>query len=430
MLKSKRTVAHSLATLLLLLMTGVGGLAQVSINSPYSRYGMGDLVMRKTTYNFSMGGVANAISSQRYINPYNPAANAAFDTLSFIFSGGMVSKFGTMSTTNMSSATSYASLGYLLFGFPVNRHIKTSIGLMPYSNVGYKIVSGENLPDIGNTDFYFEGTGGTNEFFLSASFQLHKNLAIGAKGTYMFGMSERAKAIFFPDSIGYINTRIDNQIELGDLYFDFGLQYNKQLANDLTLGLGAVYAPAQNISAHENYLARSYFATAAGIESYRDTIDSRLGLKGSVTIPEKYGFGFLVKSQERWLIAADVNWQNWSEFESFGVRDSLENSMQIAVGGEFLPSERSIDTYWKRIRYRIGFRYHKTYLNLYENQINEFGITFGMGLPIPRSFSTLNVGFEVGRSGTTASNLIQDSFIRINLGVSIWERWFVQRRYY
>jgi hypothetical protein len=430
MLIIKRKVTGGLLIILILLLTGVDGFTQISINSPYSRYGMGELAMRKATYYFSMGGVANAIGSASYVNPYNPASNAAFDTLSFVFTGGMVSKFGTLKTTDLSNTNNSASLGYLLFGFPINRRIKASIGLMPYSDVGYKVVSRSNIPEVGNTDFYFEGAGGANDFYLSASYKLHKNLAIGIKGAYMFGLLEQIKAVFFPDSVGYINTRIDNQTELGGFYFDFGMQYNKLLHNGMTLGLGAIYSPSQNVSATQNYLARSYFATALGVESFRDTIESRIGDKGSVTIPEKYGLGISLKSRDKWLIAADVNWQNWRNFKYFDVMDSLQNSFQVSIGGEFLPSERSIDTYWKRVKYRFGFRYHQTYLSLSDNSINEFGITFGMGLPIPRSLSLVNVGVEVGRGGTTASDLIQENFIKINLGISVWERWFVKRRYY
>lgn len=425
-----RLVFKGSAVILVLLLASFSGFTQASINSPYSRFAMGELVTRKSTYFFSMGGVANAISSPLHVNPFNPAANAGIDTLSFIFSGGMISKFGTMKTDENSSPSNFASLGYLLFGFPINRQLKASIGLIPYSNVGYRIINNEILPDVGSTSFYFEGSGGSNEFFLGTSFQPHKNLSLGAKVSYMFGKAQRSSSVFFPDSVGYINTRVDNQVDLGDLYFEFGMQYNKLLSNGLTIGFGGVFAPSQNLSAEGTYLARSFFASAVGIESYRDTIDSRLRMKGKVTIPEKYGIGFVLKKDKQWLVATDFNWQNWSKFESFSIKDSMENSLQLSVGGEFMPSDRSIDSYFKKVKYRLGFRYHKTYLNIDETQINEFGITFGFGLPIPRSYSNVNLGFELGKAGTTSSNLIQDSYIKINLGVSIWERWFIRSKYY
>lgn len=417
-----------------LLLTGIGillafsyALSQVTINSPYSGFGVGDLVTSRNTYNFSMGGIAYAISNPRYINPYNPASNAAFDSMSFVFSGGMVSKFGTHKTEYLSSKTNFASLGYLLFGFPVNSWLKTSIGLIPYSNVGYNIKTHDNVENVGSTDYYFKGLGGLNEFYANGSFQLHKNFALGAKVSYLFGKENNSRLIFFPDSAGMLNTKVDNYVEVSDFYFDFGAQYHKKIAKDLTLGLGAVYAPSQKVSGTLNYIARSYFGTAIGVESFRDTIAMALDSKGTLTIPAKYGFGVMLKKSEKFLFGADFGWQNWSKYKAFGHADSLSNSLQFSAGGEFLPSEQVYTDYWKRVKYRLGFRYNKTYLNINNTPINEFGITFGLGLPIPRSLSTVNLGVEFGRKGTTSNNLIQDNYVKLNLDISIWERWFVKR---
>ncbi|MFP4469287.1 MAG: hypothetical protein ACLFPE_01310 [Bacteroidales bacterium] len=429
MLKISKSASRVLLTVVISIFLLTDGFSQIAINSPYSRFGVGDLAVRRNTYNFSMGGVANAISSPYYINPYNPSANAAFDSLSFVFSGGLIGRAGTLRTEDLSNRTNFASLGYLLFGFPITHWLKTSIGLTPYSNVGYNIVASTAIEDVGNTELFYEGTGGLNEFYLNAAIQLHKNLAVGVKGSYMFGKADLIRKVFFPDSVGYINTRVDDYIEVGDMYFDFGIQYNKDLGKDLKLGLGAIYGPSQEVSATQNYLVRSFFATGVGTESFRDTIINQPENEGSIVIPDKYGVGFMLKKSNKWMVAADYNWQNWKDYKAFGVSDSLENSMQVSIGGEFLPSQRIISSYWKRIKYRLGFRYNKTYLNLRETQINEFGISFGMGLPIPRSLSTINLGIEVGRRGATASNLIQENFINITLGVSVWERWFVKSKY-
>jgi len=427
MLLFNQKVQKSLLTGFIFFLVAANVYAQVNINSPYSRFGVGELATSRNTYNFSMGGIAYAISNSQYINPYNPASNAAFDSMSFLFSGGMVSKFGTHKTDYLSSKTNFASLGYLLFGFPITKWMKSSIGLIPFSNVGYDIVAHQVVENVGSTDFYFKGLGGLNEFYFNSSFQLHKNLAIGAKASYLFGKSNNSKLVFFPDSIGMLNTKVDTYVEVGNMYFDFGAQYKKQISKGLTLGLGAIYAPSQNIHATLNYIARSYFGTAIGIESFRDTIAMELDKPGTITIPEKYGFGVMLKKNEKWMVGADYGWQNWSDYNAFGQLDSLKNSMQFSVGGEYLPSEKVYTKYWKRVKYRVGFRYNNTYLNLNNTQINEFGISFGMGLPVPRSLSTINLGLEWGKKGTTSNNLIQDNYVKLTLDVSIWERWFVKR---
>jgi hypothetical protein len=146
-------------------------------------------------------------------------------------------------------------------------------------------------------------------------------------------------------------------------------------------------------------------------------------------LPDKYGFGFTLRSSDQWMVGADYQWQNWSNYKAFDRNDSLQNTMQISLGGEFSPSPNLMASYWRRVKYRVGFRYNKTYLDLRDTRINEFGISFGLGLPIPRSYSTMNLGFEIGRKGTTASGLIQNNFYRITVGISVWERWFVKNKY-
>ena len=46
-------------------------------------------------------------------------------------------------------------------------------------------------------------------------------------------------------------------------------------------------------------------------------------------------------------------------------------------------------------------------------EINNFGITFGLGLPLGGSFSNINLGFELGRRGTTDADLIEESYFKV-----------------
>ena len=62
----------------------------------------------------------------------------------------------------------------------------------------------------------------------------------------------------------------------------------------------------------------------------------------------------------------------------------------------------------------------------------EYGIAFGMGLPLKREQTTvpqLNIGFEYGKRGQTGNDLIEETFYKINIGITINDRWFIKRRY-
>lgn len=62
--------------------------------------------------------------------------------------------------------------------------------------------------------------------------------------------------------------------------------------------------------------------------------------------------------------------------------------------------------------------------------ITDFGITFGVGLPLDATndpFSNINIGFEIGKRGTTSADLIQENYFKINLGISLNAKWFNKR---
>jgi len=429
MLVNNRLVKKYFLVFFILGLISFEGQSQIAVNSPYSRYGVGDLVSRQNAYNFSMGGVAYAISSPNYINPFNPASNHQFDSLSFIFTGGIVSKLGQLKTDSFSNDSEFITLGYLMFGFPITKWLKSTIGILPYSNVGYNMVDERYLDDIGRTNFYYEGSGGLNEFYFNMSIQLRKNFNLGVKASYLFGKNNMSRHVTFPDSAYMLNTRVDSYTEVGDIFFELGAQYNKEIGRKLTLGIGAVYFPTQQIKATESFIVRNYFGSNTGIGLYRDTISSLLKYEGDISIPNKFGFGVMLRKTNRWMIAADYEWQNWSNYKIFGIADSLQNSMQFSLGGEYLPNPIGVANYFSRVTYRMGLRYNQTYLYLRNTQINEFGISFGFGLPLPRSYSTINLGFEIGRRGTTANGLIQENYLKFTLGVAIRETWFIKRRY-
>lgn len=58
--------------------------AQISTNSPYTRYGLGDMFDQSFTNNAAMGGVGYALRTPEHINAMNPASYTAVDSLSFI----------------------------------------------------------------------------------------------------------------------------------------------------------------------------------------------------------------------------------------------------------------------------------------------------------------------------------------------------------
>ena len=110
--------------------------------------------------------------------------------------------------------------------------------------------------------------------------------------------------------------------------------------------------------------------------------------------------------------------------------ESLEyiDAYSLALGMYYIPDYASFTSYARRVNYRAGLRYDKTGLVINDKEINNFGITFGAGLPLGGSFSNINLGFELGRRGTTAANLIEESYFKFSVGLSLNDRWFQKRK--
>lgn len=404
--------------------------AQTKISSPYSRFGIGDLHLNNNTTIMAMGGSSIALSSPLMVNFNNPASYNAIAPKSFVFEAGIINKFANLKADELSQQSNYTSLGHLVMAFPVAKRWRSGFGLLPYSNMGYKVTDRRSDELVGTNNQSYEGTGGVNQFYWGNSINLHQRLSVGFNLVYLFGSLEKNRSISFPDSVFKLGIKILNTTTVSDLKINTGLQYHHLLKDDYSLTFGLIWNPEFSINVKDKVLAYNYFTGSTGVDNVRDTLINSEREKGSMIIPAEYGAGIMLSKTNRWLIAADYSFQQWKNYRLFGRNDSLQNSMNFSVGAQLQPVSTTLSPYWKKMRYRWGIRYSQTYLELDSKQLNEFGISFGVGLPLSRTRSTINLGMELGRRGTTANNLIEETFFRFTAGFSILERWFEQRRYF
>ncbi len=404
--------------------------AQVSISSPYSIYGIGNLYGISSQTNMAMGGASTAFSSPFYINPGNPASYMSFDTNSFVFDAAFNLRTGTLKTIDASQKTNFGTLSNLYFGFPVTKWWKTSLGVMPYSNVGYEMQNTQVIDDIGNIVGIYKGSGGINRAYFGNAFSPVKNLSVGINMSYLFGNIVKQSAVTFPDSTAFANTMVKSSARLNQLNFDAGLMYRINLKGGKFLQLGLTYQPKQVIAGESEKIAYSYsYDYASSIERLKDTISYSASASGEVILPTSIGAGFMIGNRNQWLATADVNYQKWSEFSYLGDNPGLKDNLRFSLGGQFRPSTVDIGKYYERINYRAGFRFEQSYLEIRDTRINDFGISFGVGLPMKKSRSTINIAVEVGTQGTTQNGLIKENYMKLTIGSALQERWFLKRRF-
>jgi hypothetical protein len=422
------SLRHLLLPVFLLLQLTL--FSQIRISSPYSRFGIGDISENNNAWNMSMGQVSYAFRSPYHINYSNPASYTAFDSTSFVFEGGFNADVVQLNSTFQKVNRNYASLGYLLFGFPIVKWWRTSIGLVPFSDVGYSVVNYEVYPDVGSVVRVYSGSGGTNRLFWGNAFRITKNLSVGVNASYIFGNMLRESLVTFPDSVNSMSFKVDNYVILNDLYFNFGIQYRLKLKRNLALSLGAVYANTSNMNAKLDVISQTFLLGSNGVEYPKDTLGIALGYKGTVVIPTMVGGGFALEGSDKWIAGVDFRWQNWEKFRAFEMSDSLINSWQVNVGAEICPNAENYSNYLARIRYRVGFLYNQTYLRLRGQDLSEYAFSLGFGLPLRGMKTALNLGVQFGTRGTTQANLIKETYFKFVIGFSIYERWFVKRKYY
>jgi hypothetical protein len=426
---SKGPISYFFFSLIFLLLLSSSTYSQLRLASPYSRFGIGDLSDNNNAWNLSMGGSGIAFRSPYHISYSNPASYTAFDSLSFVFEGGFNIDIIKLASVVQSDNRNIASVGYLLFGMPVTKWWRTSIGMVPYSKIGYNIAS----PDkVGETNILrtYSGSGGINRFYWGNAFKIFKNLSIGVNASYLFGSMNRVSTVLFPDSIYYANYKFENHITMNDLYFNFGVQYTARLKKDLKMTVGGVFANQSKMAAKTDYLGNTFAQGGSGTEVVKDTIAFAENYGGNIVIPFMFGLGIAFDETDKWTAGADFKWQNWKKFTAFNLSDSLVNSYSVSAGAEFVPDINSYSNYLKRVRYRIGFFYNSTYLELFGKHLNEYAITLGFGTPVRGMKTALNISVQVGTRGTTQANLIRESYLRFTIGFSIYERWFVKRKYY
>ncbi|MCD4773881.1 MAG: hypothetical protein K8R41_10920 [Bacteroidales bacterium] len=428
MINSKLKIRYFL---LILAVIGVNCVsAQIRINSPYSLFGIGQINhSNNNVKSFAMGGLSYSLRNSQFINVANPASYTAFDSASFLFEGGFNGSFLRLQTTEVTENTNSASLNYLTFGIPVTKWWRSSFGLLPFSDVGYNISEEHYLENIGNVQYINKGEGGVNQVFWGNAFKITKNLSIGVNAKYLFGTIYKNRIVAFPDSVYVLNTDIQNSIITSDLYFTYGLQYHKKFKNNIIFGAGLVYSHSTKIKARKEILTRSFLGGVTNVVSWRDTISYISDIKGNYVIPVSVGGGISFQKKDKWLIGADISWQKWEDYSSFEVSDSLQNSLNFSLGGQFIPNKYSIFSYWEKVNYRFGLRYSKSYLQLREHQINEIGLSAGLGLPLWKTKSTFNFGIEIGKKGTTIDNLIQENYVKFTFGVTFYQKWFLKKRY-
>ena len=431
--------------LVFILLFAVQMYAQNGTSSPYSFYGIGSLKFKGTVENRSMGGLS-IYTDSIHINLRNPASYAG-KSLALYGNESRPVKFSVAgSHTNLKLSSdagedrlSSSTFDYISLAIPIGR-LGVGVGLIPYTSVGYKL---ETLNDDDKLNERFSGDGGLNRTYLSLGYLINDNFSVGVDFSYNFGNIQNSTIVFDYNSDGELvqyQSRENNRSDLSGLSLNLGLTYRAMISDKLELKSGLTYTPETNLRSRNERSFNTIFINSSNNQEFVvNTIEADLESQGldetNFLLPSKFSLGAGVGQPRIWFVGAEYTFQNTKKFvnELHGSNGTVyTNSSSFSLGGFIIPKYNSFSSYFSRMVYRAGLRFEDTGLNINNTNINEFGISFGVGLPIGSArdfFSNANLGFEIGKRGTTKNNLIQENFFKFHLSLSLNDRWFQKRRY-
>lgn len=401
-----------------------------STSSPYSRYGLGDLHSTAFGRSTAMGGAALASRYSLQINSSNPASYTSIDSLNFLFEFGMQGTFAEYETDISSANSNDVNFNYFAMSFRISDRVATSIGLQPYSDVGYQVVVNDEIDNVGSVYTNYNGSGSISKAFFGIAVEPIKNVSLGVNINYMFGQLSRNSEVSFSNSAFY-NVQRYSVLRMRDFGLDFGLQATLPLKNKTEITFAAVFANRPEFSDFANDKIQKTLSYYNGQNTVTDvdTLYFKEEEKGIIKFPYTFGGGLSYRKKDVFEVNFDYYYQNWSEATFLGeTSDFLTDLNKFAIGGEWIPDRFSIRSVLNRMAYRVGFKYLQSYHMFGGNQINDFGISFGVGIPVYRSASTINLGAEFGRRGTTDHNLVLENYAKVNLSLNLHDLWFIQRK--
>ena len=386
--------------------------AQNMTSSPFSRYAYGDLNENVPTGYRAMGGVGYGMRSNRAINPAQPASFTACDTLTFMFDVAASASWSHYVDASGVKNKANGNLEYVTMQFPLyKRWIAMSVGLQPYSSVGYNIAMSDSI----NSDYHYTttyyGDGNISQVYGGLSFNVCNWFAFGANVYYMWGDLSHVRMLSFTES-GVNSTIQYENLSVSNVRFRAGAQFFHSWDKH-AFSLGAVFEPRMKLNSE--LLA---YESQAGDTAYVYTDGWEL--------PMMWGVGGSYTWANRLTLAFDYEHQYMASAMYGGVAGSasgLQDRSRYSFGVEYRhnPMGRK---YAERMLWRAGINIQDEYVAIVGGK--KVSASIGLGFPLWSVGTVINTTIEYTHRGSKAG--IEDNSLRLTIGASIAESWFMKRR--
>ena len=402
--------------------------------SLYSRFGLGERIQFQSSMIQGMGGGATALSSLNYVNLNNPATWSD-QTLTRLVASMQFQGLEIANAQGNKSRLNSSMLQAFQFSFPLQAG-KTGIVIAyrPFTRMAHKVLESEvpvedpTLTDPALYSISFEGQGGLQQGTVGLGYRPSRYLSLGVSIDFMFGIVRETRVTNF-NTGDFVQTSLNNSTRMAGVSSTMGAHFSipSLLTENDALAVGLSVSLPNTLTAHQTTTTRE------GVN--QDTLG--VVQRGDIELPIRTSLGLAYYLNSRWIFAADYSLESWENFDGTlplagftpGERSVFENRSRFSAGFSFQPSSNILDSYFKRVGYRVGFYIDSGYINLASNaEFDTIAFTSGISLPTLFPGTRLDINFEIGRRGMTDFNLVKESFYKFHLNVNIGERWFERRK--
>ncbi|WP_075591598.1 porin family protein [Labilibacter marinus] len=410
--------------------------AQERTYSPFSRFGLGETQNIGYSGTSGMANTGIGMRSAYGINNQNVASLTALDSMSFYFDGGFSYFWQRQEIGELTLKNSNIVFDYFALAFSVSPKISSSVGIKPLTSSGYNFVIIEDQEDGTESYSQITGNGNLTAAYLSLAFKATKNLSLGADISYAFGNLRNISKSSFGGSSSGLNHGILKETRIASVLYNFGAQYTREIGEEKSITFGLTYRPNINLKGDTtSYIARgsefgddnNLFYTPRGVDTLR--YDNNKFDNGELQYASAIGFGVSYEIKDKLIVGFDYKTELWSDAAHFDESFRYVNSSSYSVGAEYIPDDRSADSYISRIRYRGGAYYKTDNINVYGTDYYNYGITFGVGIPLKRSRSSINLSLELGTKEAVYDLNYKQSYGRVTANFSLHELWFYKRQF-
>ena len=404
-----------IVSLIVVSLMAVGMLAQNATSSPSSRFGYGELNDNLPGAYRAMGGVGMGMRSNKVINPSQPASYTACDSMTFMFDIA-----GSLLYTNYGDANGErnrvnGNLEYVTMQFPIWRqHIAMSLGLTPYSAIGYSFSLSDSISSGYQHTKTYSGEGGLTQVYGGLSVNLFDWIALGANVYYMFGETTQKRSLTFTDaSLNAVNQ--GDYLHVNSLRLRYGAQLFHTFGSH-SVSLGGILECKQAFTKCDYHQVES--STSDTITKLDNSDSARFEM------PLIYGLGLSYVYANRLTLGLDYQVQDWSKALYFNTEHMLSKRQRVALGAEYRhdPTSRK---YVEKMYWRLGVSYTSSYTTQFDQP--SLCVTMGIGFPLRTIGTVINTSFEYGKRGF-GDSLLNENYLRFVVNAAIAEHWFFKRK--